>query len=136
MPQTAVAPNVHQALDVHRDFAAQVTLDPHLLVHNLAKAIDLVVCQITHASVRTYIRPLEKLLAGMEPNAKDVRQRRLDPLIARKIDSCNSRHVASPFGPRGRGRLALPLLVSWVDTDHPNHALAPDDLALLATASH
>jgi hypothetical protein len=83
MPQTSVAPDVHQALDVHSDFAAQVTLDPHLFVDDLANPVDLVIGQIPHAGVRIDIRALEQLLAGMEPDAKYIRQRRLDPLIAR-----------------------------------------------------
>jgi hypothetical protein len=72
----------------------------------------------------------------MEPDAKDIRQRRLDSLIARKIDSCNSRHVTSPLGPRERGRLTLALLVSRIDANHPNDAFAPDDFALLTPTSH
>ena len=136
MPQTPVAPDVHQALDVHCDFATQVSLDPHFFVDDFANPIDLVIRQISDASVRVDIRALEQLLAGMESDAKDIRQRRLDPLIARKIDSCNSRHVASPLGPRKRGRLTLPLLVAWIDANHPNDAFASNDLALLTPTSH
>jgi hypothetical protein len=72
----------------------------------------------------------------MEPDAKDIRQRRLDPLIAWKIDSCNSGHVASPLGPPEDERLTLALLVPWIDANHPDYTLAPDDLALLTTTSH
>ena len=83
MSETAVAPDIHQALDVHRDFTTQVTLDPHLLVDDFTNAVDLVVRQIPHARIRAHIRALEQFLAGMEPDAKDVRQRRLDSLVAR-----------------------------------------------------
>jgi hypothetical protein len=136
VPKTAVTADVHEALDVHRDFATQVALDPHLFVDDLANPIDLIIRQITHARVRIDIRALEQLLARMQPDAKDIRQRRLNPLIARKIDSCNSRHVTSPLSPRERGRLTLTLLVPWIDANHPNYALASDDFAILATTSH
>ena len=135
MPQSAIAPDIHQALDVHRDFTPQIALDPHLLVDDFANAVDFVVRQIPHARVRVDIGALEELLTGMEPNPEDIWQRRLNTLVARKIDSRNSRHVASPLGPRERGRLALPLLVPRIDANHPNHAVAPDDLALFAAAS-
>jgi len=99
MPQATVTPDVHQPLDVHCDFPTQITLDPHLFVDDFANAVDLVIRQIPNARVRADIRALEQLLAGMQPDTKDIRQRRLNSLVARKIDSCNSRHVASPFGP-------------------------------------
>jgi hypothetical protein len=83
VPKTAIAPDIHQALDVHRDFSPQVTFDPHLLVHDFTNAVDFIVRQIPHARIRAYIRALEKLLAGMETNTKNVRQRRLDSLVAR-----------------------------------------------------
>ncbi len=136
MSKTAVAPDVHQALDVHCDFATQIALDPHLFVDDLANPVDLVISQIPHARIRVDIRALEQLLAGMEPDAKDIGQRRLDPLIAWKIDSCNSRHVASPLGPRQRGRLTLTLLVPRIDANHPNDTLPSDDLALFTPSSH
>ena len=135
MPQTAIAPNVHQAFDVHRDFATQVTLDPHFFVDDLANPVDFIVGQISDARVWVHIRPFQELLTGVKPDAEDVGQRRLDPLIARKIDPGNSRHVPSPLHPRIRGRLTLPLLVPWIDADHPHNTLASNDLALLAAAS-
>jgi hypothetical protein len=136
MPQTAIAPNVHQALNVHRDFATQVTLDPHLFVDDFSNPVHFVVREIPDARVRVHVRALEELLAGMKPDAEDVGQRRLDSLIARKIDPCNSRHVASPLGPPTRERLTLPLLVPRIDADHPNDTFAADDFALLTTASY
>ena len=136
MPEPAVAPDIHQALDVHRDFPAQIALDPHLLVDDFAKAVDFVVRQVPHARVRIHIRALEELLAGMKSDAKDIGQRRFDALVARKIDPCNSRHVTSPLAPRECEPLTLSLLVPWIHANHPNNALAPDDLALFTTASH
>src|SRR5262249_37800550 len=45
MPQAPVAGEVHQSLDVHRHFAAQVALDRVVAVDGLADADDLVVGQ-------------------------------------------------------------------------------------------
>jgi hypothetical protein len=56
MSQTAVAPDVHQALDIHRNFSAQIA---HLLVNDLTDAVDLVIGQITHSRIRADIRSLE-----------------------------------------------------------------------------
>lgn len=136
MTQPAVAPDIHQALDVHGDLTPEIALHPHLFVDNLADAVDLVVCQVTHARVGIDVGALEELLTSMQSNAIDIWQSRLDPLVARKINSRNSRHAVSPFRPLSRGRLALPLLVPWVDANHPDNAVAPDNLALLAAARY
>ena len=136
MAQTAIAPNVHQALDIHRDFPAQIALDAHFLVDDVTNAVDFVVSQVTHSCIRVDIGALEKLLARMQPNPEDVRQRRLNTLFAREIDSRNSRHVLSPLNPQKCGLLALSLLVPWVDANHPHHSLASNDFALLAAPSY
>jgi hypothetical protein len=81
--ESAIAPDVHQALDVHCDFSTQISLDPHFFVDNFTNAVDLVVRPIPHACIRVHIRALEKLLAGVQPDTKDVRQSRLDSLVAR-----------------------------------------------------
>jgi hypothetical protein len=136
MSHSAITPDVHQALDVHCHFTAQIALDPHFFVDNFANAVDLVVRQVPHAGVRVHVSPIEELLTGMESNSEDIGQRRLNTLVAGKIDPCNSRHVTSPLGPRERGRLTLPLLVPRINANHPNHAMAPDDFALFTAASN
>jgi hypothetical protein len=83
MPKTAIAPDIHQALDVHCHFTTQISLDPHLLVDNLANTVDFVVSQIPHTRIRAYVRAFEKLLTSVKPDTEDIRQRRLDSLVAR-----------------------------------------------------
>jgi len=134
--KTAVTSDVHQALDIHSDFTPEIALDAHLFVDDLANAVDLIVSEVSYPSVGTDIGAFENSLTRMQTNSKDVWQSGLDTLIPRKIHSRNSRHVVSPLRPCNRERLTLPLLVPWVDADHPDHALAPDDLALLAATSY
>src|SRR5215207_8850906 len=93
MSHSAITPDVHQALDVHCHFTAQIALDSHFFVDNFANAVDLVVRQVPHAGVRVHVSAIEELLTGMESDAKDIGQSRLNTLVARKIDPCNSRHV-------------------------------------------
>ncbi len=102
MPQTAVTTDIHQSLDVHRDLAPEVALYPHFFINNLADPVDFVVSQISDPSIRIDVRPLQQLLARVQTDAKDVWQSRLDPLVTRKIDSRNSRHVVSPLRPPAR----------------------------------
>lgn len=99
MSQPAVAADIHQPLDVHRDLTPKVTLDAHFLVDDLADSINFIVSQVAHARIRIDTSAVEKPLAGVQPNSIDIGKRRFNPLIARKIDSRNSRHAESPLRP-------------------------------------
>jgi hypothetical protein len=83
MAHTSIAANVHQSLDIHRDFPPEIALNSHFFIDDFAQAVDLVVGQIPHPRIRIDVRSLEKMLARMESNTVDVWQSRLDPLISR-----------------------------------------------------
>jgi hypothetical protein len=95
--KTAVTPDVHEALDIHGDFAPEVTLNAHLFIYDLTDAIDLIVREISDPSIWTNICAFKDSLARVQPNSKDVWQSGLDTLIPWKIHSRNSRHFVSPL---------------------------------------
>src|SRR5690606_34291622 len=76
--QTAIAPDIHQALDVERDLTAKIALDAVLLVDNLAQAIDLIIGQVAHAGIRIDSGPLEQNLARVQTNAVNIGKRSLN----------------------------------------------------------
>src|SRR5687767_8359327 len=49
VPEAPVAAEIHQPLDVHRHFAAQIAFDPVVAVDRLADAYDLVVGELADA---------------------------------------------------------------------------------------
>src|SRR5581483_138017 len=59
MPQPAVAGNIHEALDVQLDLAAQVALDAILAVDHFADASNLFLGQVAHPCIRVDIRLFE-----------------------------------------------------------------------------
>ena len=99
MSQPAIAPDVHQAFDIHGNFAPEIAFHAHLFVDDFADAVDFVVGQVAHARIRIDVRALEQLLARVQSNTEDVGQRRFHSLVAREIDSRNSRHDESPLHP-------------------------------------
>src|SRR4029077_20531472 len=56
VPQAAPAPDLHQPLDVHRDFLAQVPFDAALLLDDPADLPDVVLRQVLDADVAAHAR--------------------------------------------------------------------------------
>jgi hypothetical protein len=54
MPNAAIAADVHEPLDVHRDFGAQGSLDLERALDELTEPRDFRVRQVTHPRVRTH----------------------------------------------------------------------------------
>jgi hypothetical protein len=92
--QTAEATEIHQALDVHRDLAAQVAFDLQLAAFDhLADPARLVVIEIVGSLVQRNLRLGEDVARERLPDPVDVSERDLHPLVARKIDACQTRHA-------------------------------------------
>src|SRR3990172_7406859 len=116
---------LHQPLDVHGRLLAQVTLHPTLGVDDLGDPADLLLREVLHPHAGFDPRPGEDSPAAGGPDAVDVGQRDLNPLLARKVDSCDACHV-----------LPLPLFVLLVGADDPHHPPTTDHLALDAELLH
>lgn len=130
--QTAIAADIHQPLDVQRNLSSKVTFNAVFLIDDLAEAVDLIVGQIAHTRVRVDPGPLEQDPAGVGADAIDIRKRSLNPLLARKVDSGNSRHIARSSNARTE-RLALTLLMLGIRADHPDNSVPPNHLAFVAS---
>src|SRR5579864_1655282 len=147
VPKPAVRAYFDEALDVHRNFLAQIALDHSFRLDHRTDAVDLFFAEVLDLFHGVHFGLVENVAGARLPNAVDIRQRNVDVLLARKIDACNTCHkfLTSPgswllaFGSiaksqerKAKGCLALALLVFRVGADHAHHALAVDDLALVA----
>src|SRR5450755_2425305 len=122
MATPAVRADLDETLDVQGNFAAQVSLDLVAPVDDLAEPVDLLLGKVAHPGVRVDVGLGENLLAGRQPEAKDVGEGNLHPLLARDINSGNACHG-----------LPLPLLVLGIGADDHHGAVATNDLAVIAT---
>src|SRR4051794_39936362 len=86
MTQALVATDLHLALDVLRDVAPQVTFDLEVGVDVGADAVDLFVGEVTHPGVGVEAELGDDLLRGRLPDAGDVGEADLQPLLARDVD--------------------------------------------------
>jgi hypothetical protein len=123
--KTAVATEVHQALDVQLNFALEIAFDAVLGLEEIADTLDLGLREFLGLLLRRDIRALADLARERTANAVEVRERVSDLLVTGEVDACNTSHDVSSFS-------ALALLVARVLTDDTNDAFSSNDLALIA----
>jgi hypothetical protein len=88
------ATEVHEALDVHADLTPQIALDLQLaLLDHLADATGLVVVELVSPLAERDVRRLQDLARKRLANSVDVSERDFHPLVAGKIDACQTRHA-------------------------------------------
>ena len=152
MADAAIAADLHHALDVQRNIAAQIAFDLQIVLDVFTDLVDILLGQVLHAGVRVDAGSGENLLRGFHADAEDVRQSDFDPLLTRQVNARNTCHYLPPISNYGnvfcwisfmksrmvrllivtiRG-LALLLLVLGILADDHDAALALDDLALFA----
>src|SRR3954452_16742761 len=90
--QALVATDLHLALDVLRDLAAQVTFDLDVLVDVGAEACNLFFGEVADPGVARHLRVVADLLCDRAAYAVDVRERDLQPLLAGDVDTGNASH--------------------------------------------
>src|ERR1700722_3154954 len=118
----AIAPDIHQALDVHGDRRAEGALDAIIALDDLAQPIHVGVRQLTHAQRGADPRGGDDLGGVPTANPEDVGQPDLDLLVAREVNTGNTSHA-----------LALPLLVFGVAlANNAHHAVALHHFTVLA----
>jgi hypothetical protein len=91
--QSAIAPEIHQPLDIHCDLPPQVALDGIVAIDNLANAQHVVVCQFVHAPLERNTDPVADLKGLGSADAVDVSEPDRDPLLVRDIDARDARHL-------------------------------------------
>src|SRR5262249_33682935 len=116
----AIAADLLKALDGLLPLTAQVALHLQLRVDVALELRDLGISQVAHLRVGREAERSANLARRRLPDAVDVRQPDLEPLLLRDVDAGDACH------------LALPLLVAWVGADDHRRAVALDHAAALA----
>ena len=124
MPDASIAPNVHEALDVHGRLGPQSTFDLEVPFDLPAETVYVVVVQVLGAPASIDLARRDDLSRPRVADPVDVRERDFDPLAARKIDPCDACHISRPL-PLTLFMLGIPR------ANNPYDAIAPDDFAVL-----
>src|SRR5690625_3509460 len=91
--QALVGADLDLAADVGLDLAAEVTLDLEVALDVVTKSDEVAVGHVLDAQVRAHARGLERLLRAGPPDAVDVGERHLEPLLAGEVDRSEERRV-------------------------------------------
>src|SRR5215469_4699361 len=95
MPAAAIALDVDEALDVHLDVLAEITLDVTLVLDHLADVVDLFFAEILDLLEGVNVGLLQDAERARIANAVDVCERDPDMLVAGQIDASNTCHLDS-----------------------------------------
>src|SRR5262249_45926277 len=93
VPQPAIAAEIHQPLDVHRDLPAEVALDRVIAVDQLAHAQYLVVGHLMYAPLDRNTDPVAYLERLSAPDAMNISKPDRDPLLIGDVDASDARHL-------------------------------------------
>src|SRR4051794_28586150 len=92
MPDSPVAPDIHQPLDVHGHLGPERALDLNRSFDHLPQPRHLSIGEVAHARVRIPPGFAENPAAGGATDTKDVGEGDLHPLLAREIDAGDTCH--------------------------------------------
>jgi hypothetical protein len=102
MAQTAITPQVHKSLNIHRDFATKVTFDHVILVNRLANVYDFLFRQVINAAMGFDLDLLANFTSFIRAYPMNIRKRDMNALISWDIDASNSRHFTVLLMPLSR----------------------------------
>ena len=95
MPDPAIAAEIHEALDAHGYFSAQITFD-RKSGNRIANSRDLGLAQILDLGGRVDACACAHFVRARATDAMDVRQCHPDVFVDRDIDPCNTCHRFIP----------------------------------------
>jgi hypothetical protein len=153
MTHPAVATQVHQALDVHCHFTAQIALDGKF-AQSRANSFDLGLSQIPYFGFRVHTGSCTQFKCARATHTIDVRQTRPSVFLYWNVDSCYASHAANSLifavplkqtvyyieynpwvkacYPTTFSRSTLSLLVLFIRADNEEHTFATHYLAVTA----
>jgi hypothetical protein len=122
--QAAIASDVHQTFDVHLNSLPEISLDLALGFEHSSNAAQFVLTQVFDSSVDIDSGFLQNRGRSRTADAIDISQSDFGSLVRWKIYASYTCHL--------KFSLSLSLLMLRIDANHPDHALAMDDLAFVA----
>jgi hypothetical protein len=96
MTQATIAAEIHEALDVHRDFTAKIAFNLEIFVDEFADLQQLGFKQLVDALVRLKAGAGANIERELRTNAVQIPKGNVKRFLIRNIYTCNTRHALSP----------------------------------------
>src|ERR1700752_2827062 len=93
--QAAVGADLHEPLDVERDFPAELAFNLGFFVDHVAQPADLLIAKILDPQIWIDVRDRQDAAGGAGPDAEEVGQTDLDALVTRDVNAGDSSHLPS-----------------------------------------
>ena len=128
MPYPAVAPDIHQPLDVLANLTPQRAFNLEIVLDDVTDLDRFLFIQILYAATLIQTGLLTDLACGRRTDSEDIGKADDKALIIRDIYACNScqRIVSFPTA----SVLALTLLVPLILANHTQNPFSPDYFAV------
>src|SRR5947209_11967032 len=94
MAESPIRTDLDEALDVHRNILTQIAFNAAFSFDHLADAIYFIFAEILHLFHGVHFRRIQYARSARVADSIDVRERDIGALVARKVDACNTCHVA------------------------------------------
>jgi hypothetical protein len=95
VPETAVAPEFHQSLYVHRNFSAQLSFNLVLAINDLADGCNLIFSQMIGVSVKVYTGLTQYLSGRAASDPINISQPYFHPFVSWQVNACNPCQIFS-----------------------------------------
>jgi hypothetical protein len=92
MPQPAIHPQVHEALDIHRDFAPEIPFHDKFR-HFIAEPLDLLLTEVSYFFTRLHSRSLANQPGPAATDSINGGERNYNMFMIGDIDSSNTGHL-------------------------------------------
>src|SRR5687767_1174615 len=96
MTQPAIAAEIHQPLDIHRDLATKIAFHDIVAVDHFAHLQHFLVGELRHAALLRNADLGHDVLGGPLADAVDVLKRNHNALVGRNIHTGNTSHRSTP----------------------------------------
>src|SRR5262245_2277593 len=104
MAEPAVATEIHQPLDIHRDLTPEIALDHIVAVDDFADLEHFRISQLGHPALARESDLLHDLAGLRGPDAMDVLQCDHDAFVSGYVDACDAGHgLSTPAAGRQNG---------------------------------
>src|SRR5262245_43168113 len=95
VPQTTIGTHLDVALDIHRDFLAQIAFHRAFLFQDLANPVDLVFIEVRHLLVKIDAGAIQQRPRTAAPDSVNIGEPDLGSFLGRQIDASYTCHIPS-----------------------------------------